>query len=516
MKARHIIVLSLAAAALISCARESVDKGGEEPAGISFATRLDATRGPMLNTRGNLAAAGGFNVWAIGHTGSWTSTPTADKTSILNGTTVTSPDGDTWSYGSEVMWPMDRYVSFFAYGPVSGAVSIAPATDGTPAVSFTANPDVTAQNDLMIATPVKDQAGAAYSYGNPVSLFFKHALARISFSGLLVDGDNGDDRVITVKKITLNGLHGSGTTHLTDPVVWTPTGNATASYTVSVANGELDGTVILNATGKPGITTASGYLFLLPQTLAREADDPTMDVTLEIDGEEVSYTSLVFSPQAWEAGKSYNYQIAVSKNDLQIIYIDNEIELGEWSPSIVLQTITLTSDETVDKKNLEFSINVLNTANQNSTNHLYSYFGAYAVNDVLHDITIDISQLPLGSFPVVNTDKNFQQYLMFDIKKLVRYWFKDSNNNPWKVKVINYANDWVLAPAKQTINTNDYPNINWDATGLEIDQVDGTTAATLPATFPTNGGGTVSITVSAELTDRGSIILKKLPIIPTP
>ena len=497
MKARHIIILPLAAAALLSCAKERVDKGEDgTDAGMRFATQVDMPRGAMLNTPVNLADKGGFSVWAIEHSDSWAATPAGSKTTIMGNLPVTSDDGGTtWSYGAAQDWPMDKRVSFFAYGPTDKATPITPAADGMPRINFAVNSDASLQTDLVIAAPMKDQAGAAYSYGNPVSIYFKHALARISFSGLLVDAS--DTREIIVKEIKLNGLYGSGTTPLSDPAVWTLSGSPTESYTVAISTGELED-VQLDNTG-PRLTTEEGCLFLMPQPLARVTGDPTMDVTLEVDGAEVKYTSLVFSPNAWEPGKPYNYQLAVTKDDLRIIYIDSNVSLSDWSTSIVLQTIYFTSDEDRDAENIESAIDVLDLTNSLSTTHRYQYFGVYAVNDISHDIEIDISLLlPTPSY----TSSPVQQHLLFDFKKLVRLWGLDAGNGdvPWKVKVINYSTHWDLAPSKQTVPAS-------------YDVVDAYSSATLPATLPTNGGGNVSVTPSNIIDAPGSIILRRKPII---
>ena len=504
-------ILLITALAAVSCSREKTEPGGggTAAAGISFATRLDETRGTMTNSAANLADAGGFNVWAIGHKDSWAATPVASKNFVMNETAVTSSDhGATWSYAPEAMWPMDRYVSFFAYGPAASATAIAAEADGTPGVSFTVNAVVADQDDFVIATPVKDQAGAVYSYGMPVCLTFKHTMARVSFSGLLADPTD-TKRIVKVKKIVMNGLYDSGTTQLTtDPVAWTVTGDADASYELDMSDGttrELADTP-LTTTGV-AITTSSGYLFLMPQHLARPADDPTMDVTLSIsedDGDtfhDVTYSSVVFSPDAWAPGKSYNYQIILDKNQLRIIHIEIDDELVDWSPSVVLETIYLTSEDANDESNFMFAMNALNTLNTLSVTHKYLYYGIYAVNDVLHDITIDFNALTTAGFL---SGYYAGEYLLFDLKKLIRVWSYDgSPSDPWTVKVINYkpgeislGSGWELAPAMQTIPA------SYD--------VDGVTSATLPATLPKNGGGTVNVPISDELTAAGSIILKKL------
>lgn len=499
MRSRLTILLLVAATAL-SCAREKVEKSSDgKESKIGFAMLL--TRGGTVINPASLADAGGFDVWAYSHTTPWPATPTA---TLIDGQQVNgSVNGSvvSWSYDNPVMWP-DEYVSFFAYGPSGSATPTGTFTaDGVPIISFTANSSASAQADLVMAAPVYNRAGTTYAYNPVVSLAFSHVLSKISFSGIM--SDPTDTRIIKMSKIVMNDILTSGTAPVvynssSSPVEWT-LGSAKANYTVAAATGELDGTVALSTTSVD-VTTSDGYMFLLPQTMAREnGEDPTMDITLSIseDGgltfDEVTYASVVFSPEAWVAGKSYNYQIIVDKDDLRIIRIEIDTELTPWNPTIVLQTIYLTSDVAVDESNLETALNTLSTVNSLSVTHTYYYYGLYAVNDVNHNITINIGDLTTDGYIY-----GYQtgQYLIFDLKKLVRSWGYDTDpTDPWLVEVVNYSSGWELASAMQTIPA------SYD--------VDGVTSATLPATLPKNGGGTVNVPVADNISALGSIILKK-------
>lgn len=512
---KHKLFISLfAPLALLSCANESVEKGGDGAEKISFATRLDAdeaiTRGTMIKNPADIATAGGFKVWAFSYTGTWQSPE--NRIPMMNGIPVTSSDGVEWTYGTTPQeWPDGRKVSFFAYAPFASATDIEDATDGTPRISFAVNNNVDDQIDLLISTPVKDQT-AVTALGRPVGMYFKHALARISFSGLLVDGDNGDDREIYVKEITINGLYGSGTTPLVDPAVWVPIGDPNKSYSVSIAGGELEDTQLTHEA--PMLTTDDSYLFLIPQTLARPlGEDPTMDVVLEIDGTEVEYTSLVFSPQAWLPGKSYNYQIAVHGNTMRIIYIDSDIALDDWNASIILQTMALTSSEDEDRdkerdqKNIAHNVNTLNEVRSFLYSHLYNWYGLYFVNSLTHDITIDMEAL----LP----DNRFTngQHFMIDAKKMINKWEGAGTAAACKITVINYENDWVIVDGSFDPNEDrDIGVWQWpDPTAYP--NVDATSGATLPALFPKKNSNPVEyveVQPSATLYNKGSLILKRI------
>jgi hypothetical protein len=474
MKIGHLIALLMVVAVGVSCNHETVeraDKAGAE--GIGFAARLDATRGTVVDAVSELATAGGFKVWAFTHFNAWAEATT--KIVMMDNLAVTSSDGGTtWSYGTPLDWPKHDLVSFFAYAPAESATVESPASDGTPQISFTVGATEADQKDLLIATPVKDDRGMAHSDGSSVLLNFKHALSRISFSGLLSEA--GDTRVITVKQITLKGLYGSGSTPLTDPAVWTLTGTANQNYTVSVADGSLAGTQF-TAQGV-SLTADGNYLFLMPQTVARTIDTPTMDVTLVIDSKEVDYSVESLSPAVWQQGRSYNYQLVLSANDLRIIVIDTALTLEEIKGSIVLNAIYLSTDKGVDAANLVFEMGVIDEMRGDSFYDDYLRFGLYAVNGVTHDITIDMETLLPGG-------GNFTsgQYLILDLRKLVTSWGNDPDTGMAAVvRLTNYSDYWSLEPSKQL------PNPAGD--------VDATTGATTQ-------------TPADAITSRGTFILQR-------
>jgi hypothetical protein len=476
MRISHLIVLSLAATLVWGCNSERVDRGEAGDAGISFSTRL-STRGTVVADAAGLATAGGFDVWAFGHTGAWSASAAAGKTAIMDALPVTSTDGGTtWSYGEPQEWPSGN-VSFFAYAPSESATVTTKEADGTPKISYTVAGDVADQLDLFIASPVKDQNSMMYpSEESKVNIVFKHALSRISFSGLLTDAD--DSRTITVKEITLNNLYSAGTTPLTDPAVWTLSGSATTDYTVSVESGTLLGTTFTDE--GVSLTGDDDYLFLMPQTVVRTLDQPTMDVTLMVNGVETTYSAQVFSPAVWVPGRSYNYQLAVSPNDLRIIVIDTELTLDNFTPSIALNTIYLTTDATEDTKNLDFAMGALNTLNGDGTYDGYSYFGLYAVNAVSHDITIDMSTLPGGG---ATSNYSSGDILILDLRKQVTSWGTNpATSDPWTVSLINFDTYWTLQPSKQL--------------GGGVSDVDASTGAT-------------NLTPSDVITSRGVFILQR-------
>jgi hypothetical protein len=218
-------------------------------------------------------------------------------------------------------------------------------------------------------------------------------------------------------------------------------------------------------------------MFLMPQTIVRTVAQPTMDVTLIVEGKEVTYNSIVFSPSVWEAGRSYNYQLAVGADDLRIIVIANTaLTLEDFNESIAMNAIYLSADKDVDAANLEFAMGVLNEMRGEEFYDNYLRFGLYAINSVTHDITIDMSTLPGGGG---GADSNYTsgKILILDLRKLVTSWGDDPiTETTAVVELINYSDNWTLLPSKQAPNdvdavtgaTNNFPSDQITSRGVFI------------------------------------------------
>ncbi len=489
-------IFALAAAATIACGKERVESSadgredGMRP--ITFATKL--TRGDMVDTPALLAEKGGFNVWAIGHTGKWD--PAAGGTPLLDAAVVKSTDrGATWSYTNPADWPADgRYVSFFAYGPANAASFMLDSRGKTPRIDFAVADIVANQVDLTVAAPLYDQFGPDYGNRQSVNLQFQHALARIHFSAIL---DQATTANVKVKSVTLTGLYGLGIAKLpfdnqkNPSIEWTIDTSLKSSYTVSIGDGLQD---VFVGTASTEISTGKGMMFMIPQTIQRAANPPAMEVVMEVDGKDAAYSVPLFSPAAWEAGKSYNYQILAQANGIKLIVIDSGTELADWASAIMIQSVIMTGNAMnpgIDIAKFHTALENLNYMKRDENVGKYSWFdykwvGLYATRDISHDITLDVT-------PALTTNFNKGDCIIFDFKKVVGEWKESGPGNPYAVTV-NYDHDvWELAPAFQT--------------------PDGFTGATLPCDYTKDKDGNTIPSVRKELqnviTDRGTIILKK-------
>lgn len=490
MKPRLFILLLVCASAF-SCVKERIESsGGEGAAGktrIGFTTGVE-TRAAALTDPAGLAAKGGFNVWVYSHIVPW-DTPPPSKGTILDGATVTGNSGGTlWSYDNPAEWPADRYVSFFACGPADAVTKTGNTAGGVPIVDFTVNSEPGNQTDLLIARPLYDQVGPTYANGAPVNIHFKHALSRIVFSGIVMN--ETETRVIRIKSITVSGLYDTGSAALSvNPIEWTVDEEQTASYTVSMATGGLSSVTPLSAESKY-VTTETGFLFLMPQSLVREPDkEPTMKVTLDIDGAAVEYPVLpLFSPSVWQPGKTYNYQVVVDGDDLHVIGVDDEnMTLKEWEIAEYINPVMMVpGKEDINNRKINAAMEALELLSRTGYPIKASkYFALYFSGAMDMDVTVDMSRYPYF-------DKG--DVVMLDAKKLVTKWdYIDvkgegdealgTGNYTLKVEL---NGEWILTDAAQPA-----PDLWSDP---QVDAISGPTTQN----------------PSSYIRNRGSIVLEKI------
>lgn len=310
---------------------------------------------------------------------------------------------------------------------------------------------------------------------------------------------------------------------------------------VTVSLGETDvetmtpvyaGDTIVNAHLITNDTPVSNYSTGIPIALESDEPDPQAyilaapviagdgnEYTLQVKTSNGSVRNIPLDLKTEDAvftgstrSRSFDVTLRFQANRITVeVASADDITITGWTTSLVLQTIMFTSNDSIDRVNMLFGLKVLNAINANSYSHQYTYFGLYGVNDVTHNMEFDVTSPAL-----VERLTSFKkgQHVMFDLKKLIRTWGTDDNNIPYQIVLKNYADNWELAPAKQTINTLKYPAIDWEAwEAIEGNQkvVDGITSATLSATneFPLKAGGTTSIQPSDTLTNKGSFIIKR-------
>lgn len=464
---RLSIIRVIIAIIFVSCTEGTVEIREEQTADIQFATVL--SKASIIDSSASLAQAGGFHVWAYSHSGNWDEVAAETKTPLLENIPVFSTGGTVWSYGSPVAWPEADQVSFFAYAP-AGKATVSKATEsGVPVMNFEVNDSPAQQSDLLIAARVTDQSGSNYGGQSTVGISFDHALSQIKFSALL----SGEfEQEVKITQIVFRNIYHKGEAALETPVSWTVDTSTTKSYTLTTANGLS--TNALSSVSQ-GISNANGLLFLLPQTIERATDLPEMEVTLTVDGVAVSYVVPVFSTAAWLPGRSYNYQLIVFRDSLQVIMTDSETTLTDWNLSIMIQPVPLSTNQTLNMLRINTALHSLGNLNTGGVDDLdidkCNYFALYLRNNVTDDITVDMTDY----------SRYFTEgkQVIFDAEKIVENWGKGENGKNYTFKIENYEDYWTLGDARQPSG----------------DDLDGTTSATTatPKDYIRNKGSIILI-----------------------
>ncbi len=458
MVLRTWITTLLVSCLCFSCSEEVIERGGERASTISFATIL--TKGDPIQDAKDLAKAGGFHVWALrGET----------TAPLMKRLLVTSTDeAKTWGYGEPIDWPTGD-VSFYAYAPAGSVTVMETATEASPGsipnIIYTAPADILKQRDLLMAA--NTVLGSSSGANSTVTLAFNHALSRIQFTAMNAETN---DRTTKVKKIELRNIYSKGTTPL-NQAAWTADTTTPLTYTLEIGKGLADQTLpnTVDETSTPiDISVDTSPLLLLPQAInsrSAEVSKAEMAVTLLINGGEVTYTAPLPSPDNWEAGKSYTYQIIVGQDEIQVIQIGAGTTLTPWSSGIIIQSILMpsatnwdkieTGTVTITESRFMAGLDNLNTLRGSPTAKNYSwfnykYFGLYATNSIYGNLTLTIPK-----------DHNFTKgdVLIFDFKKRVENWrkYKDVNDGnkekPYTVTVEWDSSDqWELSRSYQSVD----------------------------------------------------------------
>lgn len=233
-----------------------------------------------------------------------------------------SKSGTTWAPSSTKYWPHTGTTAFLAYtcqGLSATATWNSNAASGfSLASSGNANtiPDNrTVQADIMYAG-----TGNVTKSSGTVDLVFKHALALLKFTGRAYTAYNsGANTGVTIESITFSSLKYQGKLGVT------LTGNTTsASWTLQNTTGSA--TAASGSWGLPESGTVDigpGYLVLPQGSISF-----TINYTMHKGGSNTS-KSYTFTPAGnWEMGTSYQYDIFIDQDDVEItstVTVDNFI-----------------------------------------------------------------------------------------------------------------------------------------------------------------------------------------------
>lgn len=291
---------------------------------ISFTAGKSMTRVSQITTTDNMDNMAMFTFSANGNFNAATSTP-----DFMYNTEIKKVS-NAWTYSPVMFWPSELYtLSFFAIHPIpsteNGISVLTTATDaGYPAFTVTPPTSASKQVDLCMASPVlnatyTDPDGDRNSTNDTdgtVPLNFKHAMAKVNFRARYTT-ESGNDVNAWMETIEMKGVIGSGRLEFTqDGYQWSiPANSSSADYKLEYSNDDFVKTPILKV-GAPGddlISTTSGTLCLVPQTVPAGATVNIKAITGGLEGSDMSVI-LHSAPLkgTWNAGKIYTYSFTIN------------------------------------------------------------------------------------------------------------------------------------------------------------------------------------------------------------
>ena len=289
----RLMAMPLAVAALVACTEENlVDNTQMDAVGISVAmtgTAETVTRATTTRPSGDLKLM----------YGSLTSVQTA----------VYTGSGTSWSSAAPLYWQQlasaeqGKY-PFYAVSPADAGMTAVPADQSTAAAAQA--------SDLLMAF-------AEPSYKSTIALNFKHALSMVEVN--LTNGVGMTDTELSGASLTIDGLQ--------------------TQYTVAGTVATASGTA---ANGLKPLKNGANFQFIAPaQKLA--ANGLTMNFTVTINDEPVTYTYKNPADLTLVGGKKTVFNISVSKTAIQVAVTVEDWTIGESRNETLTIAITGTADE---------------------------------------------------------------------------------------------------------------------------------------------------------------------------
>lgn len=173
---KKLFVMTLAVAALASCSKvETIEPGYKSAIGFGKSFVENSTKA-LLDATTIKAGDGNFAVWGTEKQG------TNPAVAIFAAEEITW-SGSAWEYDSTVRyWHKDHVFNFAAVAPYSANTTVALGADMLPATaSYTLQPALANQVDLLYAKSNADITPDSDSYAEKVNFTFDHMLAKVKF-----------------------------------------------------------------------------------------------------------------------------------------------------------------------------------------------------------------------------------------------------------------------------------------------------------------------------------------------
>lgn len=297
--------------------------------------------------------------------------------------------GDVFEIAQDYYWPISSdKLWFYAYTPCddNNVVVSSQTTGGAQKITFTVDPVVTNQVDLMTADAVttgfNDVSGTQKKASVPLT--FRHELTAIRF----VIGEQW--LAGSIKSVAIKGVHGKGTLTIGDGSHWVWK-DATGTD-ISTLD---DFTLTLDKTGVEGISGeefmdgdfSKQYFLMIPQSFD-DNDDACIEVKYQDLAQEYTVTAPLKGQDAWQRNTTVTY--AISSHTL------TTLKIGTIAWPVTNETQTWAGPKTDFVAGDEVGLYVVNpdgtTIPDNRRNIRCSYDGAAWT--IHHPVDAPIYKLP--------------------------------------------------------------------------------------------------------------------------
>ena len=364
-------IAAIAGAALVSCTKNELAPSATEQHEITFAspvtstlTKADLVTGTVYPTdipfyvfadyhKTEFTSAEDFTSYMtnggqgvlVQHTG-----PEIDKEGVDDEETL-----DTyWTSDTKYYWPMDGYLTFYAYsfGRSDYSATLANHTytpaNGLSITGYTIKTDLSNQCDLMLSSRVKDQQKDDMAENNViydgVQIPFYHVLSAIQFAACTDKDYSEDDYTITLKSLTVkNAYTQANLKQFADAATDTPSNvwsnwGEEKNYTAFNGSWEVPVTTTTDTyTASVIQTSMDADLIVLPQALVHNTNEVIVEIVYTVshpdmgttgEGDEAVQNSIEYTKNfpltvgdaennKWLEGKRYIYSIIFGMEEIK-------------------------------------------------------------------------------------------------------------------------------------------------------------------------------------------------------
>lgn len=361
-----MIAAMISAVVLSGCSSSDfVEEIELEEVAIEFTSSTSNTTRSAINSESDLAAAGGFDVFAYkakieGSSVNWSN----GWYNVFNGTNVTSTDnGSNWSYSNTRYWDTTCDYAFYAVAPHNSNTSLVYLEDGAEksVADYKDKSDKlsikiekvesgrstdTKTKDYLITRSAVNRHGSNNS--EKVNFDFHHVMSKVSVNLKAADGMTGCK--ITVKEVKMTGWSTQSCTFIQNSTTVPNNDLSEWHLPETVSSHNKSGNATFKFGGDDGVTFGKGqttetassadYWIMVPQAIPAGQLKFTVSYTITYsDGVVESFTDVecvIPTAQNWWTDCHTTYTLTISPDPIKFD-VTSVSGYGSQSSTVVVQ-----------------------------------------------------------------------------------------------------------------------------------------------------------------------------------